>query len=455
VKTPAVTTPTVAQRTIAIATTAALLLAVAAPSAAAAANPRAMANANANASSNIGAGADPAAVAQTPAPRVVVAPIDSGINPYHDAFQVEETAVTQDVLDEFGITEDRILRISRSYDDDLDAGLYDDLELETDYWFEGTNIIARSTRFGARPLLPDSEGNTHGTGVTGSVVAANPEAIIYFHEGISDANEVNAFTHPAVDLVTTSYGAPTAVPLGNIGGSFEGVVENGKMHFGANPNDPSLAPLDSTGGPWWAISISGFQEEESNGKTVLSGSLPDFVADFTQDLPYCATCTSDTRTVNGTSFATPTSAGLMSAAILELRRQAGHVGGPAMTDEGAFMVLGGETAITNWDLRRAMEEAAAIPTLDEYDPVGAVLDLGAYPNLPVAGYSVYGWGLLTDDPERDTVQGILDFIETGETTKSADTCAFMTAHFEARVAIWTANATSDGFAGAADDHVAC
>ncbi|CAN5296046.1 hypothetical protein BH23ACT9_BH23ACT9_03810 [soil metagenome] len=394
-------------------------------------------------------------VAPAPDSRVVVAPIDSGINPYHEQFQVEQPNVTQDVLEEFGITEDRILRISDNYDADVAAGVYDGVQTGVDYWFEGTNIIVRSSNFGSRPFLPNSESDTHGTGVSGSVAIANPEAIIYFHEGISDANETHAFTHRAVDMVTTSYGAPTAVPLGNIAGSFEGVVENGKFHFGANPNDPSLGPLDSTGGPWWALSISGYQEEGSGGKQILSGSAPDFVANFTQRLPYCATCNEGTRSVSGTSFATPTSAGLMSRAVLQLRRDAGHVGGIQTIDGTAYMVAGEDLRLTNWDLRRALEEAAAVPTVGEFSPGGGLFDLTAYPNPPVAGYTLYGWGLLTDDPMRDTVQAVIDFVETGQTTKDADTCTFMTAHFEARVLAWQANVTADGFGASADGHIPC
>jgi hypothetical protein len=392
--------------------------------------------------------------------RVVVAPIDSGINPYHDAFQVgDATSVTPDVLAEFGIDAAHVLDISRDYEADVERGIYANVREDEPYWFRGTNIIARSNDFGDRPFLPDSEGDTHGTGVAGSIAAANPEAIIYFLEGSFGESEAHAFAHPAVDIVTTSYGFLTAAPIGNIGGSYEGVVERGKMHFGANPNDPSLGPLDSTGGPWWGMSISGFVEGEGDGKAVFSGSAPEYVADFTQDLPYCAFCTSETEVVSGTSFATPTSAGIMSHALLELRRQAGHDGPIVEVDGTAFMVHSATDPalqLTNWELRRALEEAAAIPTVEEYDPVATDPFLGqAYPNLPAAGYALHGWGLLTTDEARDTRPAIVEHALGADPVKSADTCAFMTAHFEAREALWTANPSSDGFGQTADDHIAC
>lgn len=392
--------------------------------------------------------------------RVVVAPIDSGINPYHEVFQVgDATSVTADVLAEFGIGEDQILRISDSYEADVEAGLYEGVQLGTPYWFAGTNIIARSNDFGARPFLPDDEGDTHGTGVSGSVAAGNPEAVIYFLEGSFGESEPHAFAHPAVDIVTTSYGFLTAAPLGNIGGSYEGVVEGGKLHFGANPNDPSLGPLDSTGGPWWGISMSGFAEGEGDGKSVFSGSLPEFVADFTQDLPYCATCTTGTESVSGTSFATPLSAGILSHALLELRRMADHDGGIVDVDGTAYMVhdpADPSLQLTNWDLRRALEEAAVVPSVEEYDPAAMDPVLGeAYPNLPVAGYSLYGWGLLTVEGDRDVRPVIVDHALGAEPTKSADTCAAMTAHFQARLALWAANPSGDGFGVTDTPYEAC
>jgi hypothetical protein len=233
-------------------------------------------------------------------------------------------------------------------------------------------------------------------------------------------------------------------------------VEGGKLHFGANPNDPSPSVLDSTGGPWWGISISGFEEGTSNGKAVLSGSAPEFVADFTQDLPYCATCTEGTRSVSGTSFATPTSAGLTSAVLLQLRRDTGHVGGITVDADGtAHMVDAGGVQLTNWQLRRALEEAAAVPEVGEWDPVEAVFDLGTYPNPPVGGAALYGWGLLTGDPARDSVTATLDVLATGETRKSQQTCDYMTALFEARAAFWTANGTSDGFGQSSAPYIRC
>lgn len=370
-------------------------------------------------------------------PRVVVAPIDSGINPYHEAFDVDEPAVDEHVLAAFGVEDDHILHISDDYAADAEAGIYDGVVENELYWFAGTNILAWSDDFGSRPFLPDDEDDTHGTGVAGAVVAANPDAVILFVEGISAASETFAFTHPEVDIVTTSYGFATSAPLGALAGSYEGVVEQGRLHFGASANDPTLAPSDGTSGPWWAVAIAGFGEGEDGGggKELLSGTAPDFVADFTQDLPYCATCTSRTESVSGTSFATPRSAGVASAVLLEARRAAGHLGG--VSDNG-LLVDTATAAVSNWQLRRALEEGAVVP--DERIPAG----ITEAPVLEAAPYALVGWGHLTADPEAEVVERTLAAL-AGETFKSAETCDYMTAYMTARFAAWDANPLSDSF----------
>lgn len=402
--------------------------------------------------------------------RVVVAPVDTGINPYHEFFAVEQPAVTEAVLDEFRteLPEDNDLRtisLGDGYLADVAAGKYDDVAAGDLAWFEGTNIIARSsitvdgrpTPDGPRPFLPDPGQSPHGVGVTASVVTGNSEAIVYFVEDF--ANEYDAFTHPAVDIITTSYGFATAAPL-PLEGSHEGVVELGKLHAGASTNDPSLAPVDGTSGPWWVLGVAGFEEHSSEGKQVFSGTFPDVTADFTQDLPYCDVCTEGTREVGGTSFATPLTAGVTSRVLLELRREAGHVGGITANENGQMVMVDRADGVdvTTWDLRRAMELGAYVPGF-QVGPDNATDFVASAPVNPVLPAAQVGWGVVTPDPDHEVVTNALTYLRDGtETEKPQGTCDFMTGVMTFRYATWDAYPTSPTFGqdSASDSpYVAC
>jgi hypothetical protein len=429
--------------------------------------PAAAAHGQATAAANSGAAAEPAADDDTPDSRVVVAVIDSGVNPFHEFFDTgEQSSVTPDVLAEFGIGEAEIIDIPRTGDffSDFDAvkEQFAAIKRGVPYWFRGTNVIGVSFQ-NSRFLRPDGTASPHGIGTSASVLIANPEAVILAIEGINDESEAFAFTHPAVDLVSTSYGPPGSPPLGfHLGSSFEGVVTNGKHHFGAVDNSPALSPFDSTGGPWWTIGVSGYEEGDTEGRQVVSGSLPDFVGDFTQTLPYCRSCTSGTRSVSGTSFATPTNAGVFSTVLLAARRAAGHVGG-ILTEgvDAPLMVAGNGFALTNWELRRALEESAAVPGTDEFSPgAGGVFGATSVPVLPVGSAAQIGWGLVTPDPERGVVDAMLARIGVTDADAPADkggeTCQVMTANIEARQAYWDNLALfSDSMGTDADPYINC
>jgi hypothetical protein len=360
-----------------------------------------------------GAAAAPAGgkppVTSAASPRVVVADVDSGINPYHQFFQRGKgSSVTPDVLKEFGIGEGQIIDLTSI---DNVAQDFARVERGTPYWFRGTNLIGISftTPREGKTLIFGDKGDEHGTGTAASVLGANPEAIVVMVEGINDESETFAFTHPAVDIVTTSYGIPGSLPVPfHLENSYEGSVKRGKMHFGASDNSPALSPPDGTSGPWWTIAVAGFHEDTTGGRETLSGNVIDFVGDFTQNLPYCSDCTDKTRDVSGTSFATPRSAGTASKVLLEARRAAGHVGGPLVKDGvGSLMVQGRGTgkdlSLTPWQLRRALEEAAHYPGIDDYKGLGT----RHTPVLDQAPYLQTGWGILSPAAEYGVVDQAL------------------------------------------------
>jgi hypothetical protein len=412
-----------------------------------------------------------------PVPRVVVAVIDSAPNPYHEFFNAggslygdtAPSSVTPDVLREFGIDESHIIRLTRtgSFTADFaeDRAQFDAIELGEPYWFEGTNVIGISFNPDDESRLrPDSSTTTHGIGTSAAVLAANPEAIVVSVEApgsnaglgspgyaTDPQGETWAFNHPAVDLISTSYGPPYSPPFGyHLADAYKGVVQNGKIHVGAADNSPALSPIDATSGPWFSIGVAGYGEGTSEGRENMSGSLPDFVGDFTQTLPYCRRCESGKTSVGGTSFATPRTAGTLSRIILEARRAAWHLRG--IVTEGVpqpVMVRGGGFDLTNWEIRRALEEAAYYPTISEFKNGGTNT-----PFLDPAPWVQAGWGAVTPDPAKRVIPEALAQLGIGGAptrTKPDAACSFMTANVQARHVWWDRLAEHSQSAGQTAD----
>jgi hypothetical protein len=404
-------------------------------------------------------------------PRVVVAVIDSGINPYHLFYNAggpiypagsPPSSVTRDVLNEFAVKPECELTLTRTgdfasdYAKDQASGLWTRAAACDVMWFVGTNVLAKSFSAGSSLILPDDEDDTHGVGTSAAVLKANPEAVLLFLEGTGAAAEEYAMTHPAVDFISTSYGYPGSLPIPeHIAKSFTGTYTYGKLHFGACDNSPAPAIQDGTCGPWWSIGISGYEEadfdyttgepqESSGGRQLMSGTLPDFIADYTEVLPYCRACEDGyNQYTAGTSFATPRSAGTVSKILLAARRKAGHFGGIERPTTGTpLMVHASGVSISNWQLRRAMEQAAWIPSISDYDPINGVFDQVAVPIPPLAPWTVAGWGVLS--PERgEVVEQTLSLLGLRERpegeaarSKSRDHCLFQTAMIEARKTYW-------------------
>lgn len=400
-------------------------------------------------------------------PRVMVAVIDTGINAYHEYFNAGGTlydksapsSVTPAVLRELGIDKDHVISLTRTgnfaEDFEKDAAKFKGIERGELYWFKGTNVLGISFLDGAAPLRPDGTASSHGIGTAGAVLGANRDAIVIAVEGINTSSEEWAFTHPSVDIITTSYGPPTSVPtLDHLSNSYTGVVTNGKAHFGAAANDPSWSSLDETSGPWWSIGIAGFEEGSSNGRQVSSGNVPDFVGDFTQELPYCRSCEEGLREVRGTSFATPRSAGTFSKILLEARRAAGHRGG--IVSEGKEpLLVGGKHSFTVWEMRRALEESAYYPGSQEYgDP-----DPTALPVAEQAPWFQMSWGLISPAKNYGVIDETLAHLGvTGKPNRSKpqEACDYMTANMEARRAYWEQTAVlGQGFGQTEDPYVYC
>ena len=363
----------------------------------------------------------------------VVAPVDTGINVYHERFILNET-LPQWLLDGLGVTMWCNLTMNGTWQEryEADAPTCWDVITATDIvYFPGTRIIGTTPDDDTNiPILDDPE-DGHGTAVTGAVLDANPDAIIFFVEGFSDAAVLAAANQPLVDIITTSFGPIGSVPVPGIEDATRvGVVEKNKVHTGAADNTPSPAVQDSTAGPPWSIGVSGYAEEGDDQKETMSGSYPDIAADWTQVLPNHDDIDGYHET-SGTSFATPRTAGVLSLILTQLRDLAGDMGSGASEERGGFLVNGTDLTISNSQLRDALNQSAWYPGSSTWDPTS-----GTMPISPVAPCTQVGWGVVN----MSNVEPIFNHLSGVESMpdRPADVVACMQANQDIREAYWGA-----------------
>ena len=361
----------------------------------------------------------------------VVAPIDTGINVYHERFVLNET-LPQWLLDGLGVTMWCNLTQNGTWQErfEADAPTCWDVITATDIvYFPGTRIIGTTPDDDTEIPILDDPADGHCTAVTGAVLDANPDAIIFFVEGFSDAAVLAAANQPLVDVITTSFGPIGSVPVPGIEDATRvAVVENNKVHTGAADNTPSPAVQDSTAGPPWSIGISGYAEEGDDQKETMSGSYPDIAADWTQVLPNHDD-TDGYHETSGTSFATPRTAGILSSVLTQLRDLAGDMGSGASEERGGQLVNGTNLSITNSQLRDALNQSAWYPSYSTWDPTS-----GTMPISPVAPCTQVGWGVVN----MSNVEPIYEQLAGIETMpdRPSDVVACMQANQDIREAYW-------------------
>ena len=324
----------------------------------------------------------------------VVAPVDTGINVYHDHFRTNET-FPEWLLDGLGVTMTCDLTFSGTWQERYEADketCWDNINSTDIVYFPGTKIIGTTPDDNTEIPILDDPSDGHGTAVTGAVLDANPDAIIFFVEGFSDAAVLAAANQPLVDIISTSFGPIGSIPVPGIEDATEiAVVQEKKIHTGAADNSPSPAVQDSTAGPPWSIGISGYAEEGDDQKETMSGSYPDIAADWTQVLPNHDDI-DGYRETSGTSFATPRTAGLLSKVIQHLRTESGDFSSGADPNlRSGYLVNGDDMNISQAQIRDALNLSAWYPSFNTWDPLS-----GTTPVSPVAPCTQIGWGVVNE-----------------------------------------------------------
>ena len=361
----------------------------------------------------------------------VVAPVDTGINVYHERFMFNET-LPDWLLDGLGVTMTCNLTQEGTWQERYEAdqeSCWDTITSNDIVYFPGTRIIGTTPDDQTEIPILDDPSDGHGTAVTGAVLDANPDAIIFFVEGFSDAAVLAAANQPLVDIITTSFGPIGSIPVPGIEDATRvAVVENNKVHTGAADNSPSPAVQDSTAGPPWSIGVSGYAEEGDDQKEIMSGSYPDIAADWTQMLPNHDDIDGYHET-SGTSFATPRTAGILSLVLTQLRELGEDMGSGASLERGDLLVNGTNLSISNQDLRDALNLSAWYPGFSTWDPTS-----GTAPISPLAPCTQVGWGVVNMsnvEPMYSHLAGIQSM-----PNRDADVVACMEANQAIREAYW-------------------
>jgi hypothetical protein len=366
-------------------------------------------------------------------PHVVIALIDTGINPYHLAYRRPDYAVHPSLyIDGFpgeapaiGLTRDPDYVVARTADDPT---VWSQVGTARLYWIPGTNIVGAYSiadyegvppgGLASRPIIDD---DGHGTG-TSSVAAgarfgANSDALIVMVEGLGDAAVQWASEQPWIDFISGSYGDALALPCNDSiedDGIWCGreyrftapfVLRDGRTACFSAGNGLSrtgvlydrYSSLRPTSGPSWVISVGAVSPR--NGQDYGWHSVPVDVSSYGNHWPAAdAFSTAGETDFSGTSNATPVTCGVFSRALLAARRAMGDavegIHGKDVAAVGrAQGGLMGDGVLRRQELQDAVLKTALPESFDEsrwlFDPI-IVPDNPAY-------YTQEGYGIANID----------------------------------------------------------
>jgi hypothetical protein len=373
---------------------------------------------------------------------VVIAVVDTGINPYHVAYRRPEYAVHPSTYIQGFPADAPALGLSLGQPDYVTARGADDgpvwsqVDEKKLYWIPGTNIVGAysvadyaGTPPGGLPSRPIVDDDGHGTGTTSVAAGAgasslfapfgsNPEALIVILEGLGDEGVKWASEQPWIDFISGSYGDPASIPCNDqvddmgvwCGREYRYTAPfvlrdsrtacfsagNGLTRTGVLAD--RYSSLRPTSGPSWVITVGAVspRNEQDYGWHSVPVDISSYGLHWPAADPFS---TAGEQSFGGTSNATPVTCGVFSRALLEARKRLGDAAeGIHTTPDGETVAavgppnraggLLGDGVLTRPELERAVfttaEPGAFDPNAWTYDPI-------VVPTTPVY-YTQQGYG---------------------------------------------------------------
>jgi hypothetical protein len=385
---------------------------------------------------------------------VVIALVDTGVNPYHVAYRRPEYAIHPSLyIDGFpssapalGLTFDASSYEAARKGDD--PAVWSQVAGRTLYWIPGTNVIgAYSVRnepgtppagITQRPIIDD---HGHGTGVssvsggagfsyqTKAPLGSNPDALLVIIEGLGHEAVEWALNQPWIDFVSGSYGDPLAIPYNDIVDGFledvpqareelasyeyrftaPFVLRDGRTACFSAGNGLSrtgiaydrYSSIRPTSGPSWVVTVGAISPR--NEQDYGWHSVPADISSYGNHWPAAAPFSLDGEQIfSGTSNATPVTCGVFSRALLAARAALGDAVEGVHVDEGGTgqrvpalgpaNVAGGLAA--DGVLTRIELQDAVFKTArpGHIDPANYLFDPLVVPDSP-AYFTMQGYGL--------------------------------------------------------------